>query len=138
MVSRKIIFIKFVCAWMRVHCNFWCLNCITTYTLWDLSIWMKFWNVYFRYVLGLFVNWWCQNHYPAHARTCAEIWLNDMHMYISLSLMRLMEWKLVHRYMLQKYIKEIMVGKCERMRVYARAIFIYIFRALCSMSFTER
>ena len=30
--------------WMRVHCNFWCLNCITT--LWDLSIWMNSFEMY--------------------------------------------------------------------------------------------
>ena len=41
--------------------------------------------------------------------------------------------------MLQKSTREIIiVQKCERMRVYARAIFLYIFRALCSMSFNER
>ena len=41
--------------------------------------------------------------------------------------------------MLQKSTRGIIIlEKCERMRVYARAIFIYIFRALCSMSFTER
>ena len=49
MVSRKIIFIKFACAWMRVHCNLWCLNCITT--LWDLSIWI---NSFERYISDMY------------------------------------------------------------------------------------
>ena len=41
--------------------------------------------------------------------------------------------------MLQKSTREIIiVEKCERMPVYARAIFLYIFRTLCSMPFTER